>query len=280
MDKIVIRSMTRKDLDLAVEWAAAEGWNPGLHDADSFFVTDPEVFFMAWLGAEPVGCISAVAYDEHFGFIGFFIVKPAYRGHRVGPELGATAIRYLGARNIGQDGVEAKIKDYEHFGFKLAYNNIRFEGVSSPANPSAALIPINQVPFEQLAAFDDTCFPVPRRTFLSAWLRQTGSTGWAKADRGILKGFGIIRPCRKGFKVGPLFALDPISAKELLQTLTGRLPPGAPYYLDIPAPNTNAMALARDFGLAPVFKTARMYNQTIPPLPLDRIYGVTTFELG
>ncbi|HLA33082.1 MAG TPA: GNAT family N-acetyltransferase, partial [Pseudomonas sp.] len=29
--------MTRAEVDLAIDWAAAEGWNPGLHDADCFY---------------------------------------------------------------------------------------------------------------------------------------------------------------------------------------------------------------------------------------------------
>jgi hypothetical protein len=40
------------------------------------------------------------------------------------------------------------------------------------------------------------------------------------------------------------------------------------------------VALARDLGLAPAFETARMYTGPIPPLRLERVFGVTTFELG
>ncbi|MEQ8175876.1 MAG: hypothetical protein ABRQ26_12490 [Syntrophomonadaceae bacterium] len=35
----VIRSMNRSDLDIAVDWAAAEGWNPGLNDAECFYTS-------------------------------------------------------------------------------------------------------------------------------------------------------------------------------------------------------------------------------------------------
>jgi hypothetical protein len=28
------------------------------------------------------------------------------------------------------------------------------------------------------------------------------------------------------------------------------------------------------------FETARMYTKEVPPVPMDRFYGVTTFELG
>ena len=37
---VTVRRMKRNDLDLLVTWAAAEGWNPGLHDVDCFFTAD------------------------------------------------------------------------------------------------------------------------------------------------------------------------------------------------------------------------------------------------
>lgn len=49
-----IKTMIREQLDLAIDWAAAEGWNPGLHDAESFYVADPEGFFMGFLNDEPI----------------------------------------------------------------------------------------------------------------------------------------------------------------------------------------------------------------------------------
>lgn len=80
--------MTRPELDLAMEWAAAEGWNPGLRDADSFYQADPEGFILALLDGRPAGSVSAVRYGQDFGFIGLFIVKPEYRGGRLGIALG------------------------------------------------------------------------------------------------------------------------------------------------------------------------------------------------
>jgi len=65
-----VRRMRREEVRLAVEWAAEEGWNPGLHDAECFFETDPEGFFAGELNGMLMGSISAVAYDGHFGFAG------------------------------------------------------------------------------------------------------------------------------------------------------------------------------------------------------------------
>lgn len=76
---LAVREMTREEVDLAVEWAAAESWNPRLPDADSFFAADPNGFWLGTLDGEPIGCVSTVAYDERFGFLGFYIARYAGR---------------------------------------------------------------------------------------------------------------------------------------------------------------------------------------------------------
>src|SRR4051812_35473771 len=41
---LVIRAARRAELDLVVEWAAQEAWNPGLFDAECFYAADTDVF--------------------------------------------------------------------------------------------------------------------------------------------------------------------------------------------------------------------------------------------
>ena len=53
-DDYHIRAMTRDEVDVAVDWAAAEGWNPGLHDADCFYRADPQGFLVGLLDGEPI----------------------------------------------------------------------------------------------------------------------------------------------------------------------------------------------------------------------------------
>jgi len=48
----------------------------------------------------------------------------------------------------------------------------------------------------------------------------------------------------------------------------------------VPEPNAGGVRLAQRHGMAPVFGTARMYTKEIPDLPLDKCYGVTSFESG
>jgi len=39
---ITVRTMRREELDLAIDLATNEGWNPGLHEADVFWAADPQ----------------------------------------------------------------------------------------------------------------------------------------------------------------------------------------------------------------------------------------------
>ena len=94
-----------------------------------------------------------------------------------------------------------------------------------------------------------------------------------------MKGYGVLRACREGFKVGPLFADDEETADHLLSGLFARAP-DAPVFLDTPEANPAAVALAARYAMAPIFETARMYKNGIPEMRLDRCFGVTTFELG
>ncbi len=75
-----IRTMTRPEFDTAIEWAAAEGWNPGLHDAATFHGADPDGFLVGLIDGEPIASIFAVKYGATFAFIGGYIVKPEWRG--------------------------------------------------------------------------------------------------------------------------------------------------------------------------------------------------------
>ncbi len=277
--KFEIRSMTRTELNLAVDWAAKEGWNPGLYDADSFYQTDPQGFLIACLNDEPIGTISAVTYNDNFGFIGFYIVKPEFRGQGWGFKLWQAALNYLGnQRNIALDGVIAQQENYQKSGFKIAYRHIRYQGIGGGTMPDQ-VINLSDVPWEDLLAYDTQHFPAPRPVFLQSWIQQPESFALAIQQQNQLKGYGMIRLCRQGYKIGPLFADDPTLAELLLNGLMAKVP-AVPVFLDIPDINPAAKELVQKYSMQPVFETARMYTHQPPNLPLNQIFGVTTLELG
>jgi GNAT superfamily N-acetyltransferase len=269
--------MNRDEIDLAVEWAALEGWNPGLNDGESFYAADPNGFFLAEMDGEPAGCISAVAYDETFGFMGFYIVRPELREQGIGMALWQAAMEYMGQRVIGGDGVVDMLDKYALCGFRIAHRNARFEGKGRAS--SSRFADLSEVPFADLVAYDRRFFPAPRIPFLKSWIKQTGSRGCAVVAGGRLVGYGVIRPCRRGFKIAPLFADTPDIAEALYVSLAS-FAGEAPVFLDIPVCNQAARQLVERQAMTLVFETARIYRGTPPALPLDHIYGITSFELG
>jgi len=273
-----IRRMRRDEVDLAIEWAAAEGWNPGLHDAECFHAADPDGFLIAYLGKQAIGCISVVAYDAAFAFLGLYIVRPEFRGRGWGLKLWQAGMRQLENRNVGLDGVIAQQDNYRKSGFHLEYRNIRYMGTGG--QPSATgLTGLSEVAFDELLAYDSAIFPVPRESFLRCWVRQPQAAGYARLRNGRLAGYGLIRQCRQGYKIGPLFADDSAIADDLFRMLAAQTA-GAAVYLDAPECNAAALELAQRYGMQKVFETARMYTGQAPAVPIERVFGVTTFELG
>lgn len=277
----VIKTMRRPDIDIAIRWASLEGWNPGLNDAEAFYNADPSGFFGGFVSGVQVACVSSIAYDSSFGFLGLYIVKPGYRGRGFGKKIWEKALEYLGDRNIGLDGVVSMQEDYEKYDFRFAYRNLRFEGsLASSSKYSENLVNLKNLETgNKIAEYDSQMFPARRDNFISRWVRQKGSKALGYLVEDKLVGYGVLRPCVTGFKIGPLFADSRGIAQELLFGLASYAGSDR-IYIDIPEPNQLALDLVKRSGMKKIFETVRMYNRTIPNLPLDRIYGVTTLELG
>ncbi|NQW00179.1 MAG: GNAT family N-acetyltransferase [Rhodospirillales bacterium] len=286
MSDLLIRSVSADEFAVALAWAAAEGWNPGLDDMRAFHAADPEGFLMGLMDGQPVSSISVVRYGDSFGFLGFYIVQPAWRGHGYGMATWQAGLHHLGARTIGLDGVVDQQDNYKKSGFVYAGRNVRYSGVPAvdPATPlSPDIRTMQAADLTALEAYERNLFPARRRAFLEAWTvpgpDEKRVTKIAVTD-GRVRGYGTIRACRAGHKIGPLFAADEKTATSLFIALCRTTSGSDEISLDPPDANGPAVALARRFGLHPVFETARMYKGEAPVLALDHIYGLTTFELG
>src|SRR4051812_36531220 len=181
-DSLIIRPMRPDEISLAIDWAAAEGWNPGLSDVACFAVVDPQGFLVAEREGVPVATVSCVNYDDRFAFLGFYIVRPELRGRGYGLRLWCAAMAHAGSRVVGLDGVVAQQENYRKSGFSFAYANIRYGGRLG-ARPTTAgqatLLALHDVPLADVELSDLSVFPAPRRTFLKAWIGTAGHVGRA-----------------------------------------------------------------------------------------------------
>ena len=225
-----------------------------------------------------IGSVSIVRYDENFMFGGLYIVHPDYREMGIGRAVYDFVMKFAEGYNLGIDGVFAMQPMYQKSGFIFAYRNIRFEGVGE-GTVDKTLTPLREVPFPRILAYDSMFFPAVREGFLKHFIYQPDCKGYASIENGSLSGYGFIRKCFNGYKIGPLFAGNPQIAEKIYSSLSA-FAEGMPVFLDVPEPNASAMALAKKHGMTEVFGTARMYTREIPKLPIPQIFGVTTFELG
>ena len=272
--------MSGADLTLAIEWARAEGWNPGRRDADAFYPADPLGFLAGTLDGRMIASISAVRYGAEYGFIGFYIVAREWRGRGFGTRLWQAAMQRLeNVACIGLDGVLKEEVSYRKSGFVTAYRNRRYGGRAPASTADAAVTDARTVPFADLAALDRALFPARRDAFLEPWIALDGHRALAMAVDGKLVGFGVARPCVQGFKIGPLYADARTTAERLLRALCAGMGE-EPVFLDVPEVNRPAVAFAESLGWTVSFETVRMYRGSAPAVDLKRLYGVTTFELG
>jgi GNAT superfamily N-acetyltransferase len=306
-----LRPMRREEFDVLVEWAAAEGWNPGRHDAETFWCADPEGFVAVELDGALAAGGSIVSYGGLYGFMGFFIVRPDLRGRGIGRRLWHERKRLLRARlqpgaPIGMDGVFAMQHFYAAGGFVVEHRELRFEAASGrprsaqcPAarsshddaadsiHPDASRRSANPIAItrigadlmDQAIAYDAPLFPAPRADFMRRWLAQPDALPIAAMDGGTIAGLAVARPAQTGMRIGPLFA-DTARVAEALLTHVLDEYAGMPVHLDVPGCNSAAMALVARFGMREIFGCAKMTLGTPPQLPWPRIYGVTSFELG
>lgn len=281
-EELVIRKMYPDEVrDIAIEWAALEGWNPGLHDAKCFYEADPDGFLVGLINNEPVACISLVRYNEKFSFLGFYIVKPEFRGKGLGIRLWNHAISENHSDNTGLDGVIAQQKNYVKSGFKLFCRNIRYEGISKHLSGSYKnIFTADKISFENICKYDLQVFPAARERFLKCWLNQPASFALVSVEDDELTGYGMIRRCRSGYKIGPLFADNEKIAQELFSSLLQKIPADSIFYFDVPETNHDSVVIAERAGMVKVFETARMYTGESPDIDNQKVFGVTTFELG
>lgn len=281
---IVFKKLQKNEVKTLVQWAKREGWNPGNDDYKAFWNADPDGFYGFFLAEKLIAAGTIISYNGAFGFMGLFIVLPEYRGHGLGKKLwylrrDLLLDRLKSNATIGMDGVVAMQPFYEKGGFKIAFKDERYGCLGQKLSISNLISKIENADFDQIAHYDRQCFGFDRKDFLKSWINLPNSYAYKYTKNKKLLGFTVLRKVDSGYKIGPLFADDGEVAEELYKACLNSVL-GEYVYLDIPVVNNGAVALVNKYKAEYVFECARMYYQNIPELPVNKIFGITTFELG
>ena len=271
------RTMSLEELRTVLDWAADEGWNPGLDDAEAFHAADPEGFFIALDGGAPVAAISVVNHSDVFAFLGLYLCRPDYRGRGIGFRLWQTAIAHAGDRTIGLDGVPDQQENYARSGFVHAGGTTRYSGrVSGQVERMMRGAKRDEIP--GLVSLEAAASGHQKPAYLTPWFKggDTRAT-YVLGDKNLTRGFATIRRCRAGAKIGPLISDDPDIAERMIRHLAAEFCPDI--MIDIPSSSASLDSLCQSLGLEPGFQTARMYRGTMLQ-PGSPVYAVATLELG
>ena len=274
---MTLRQMTLGDLECVLDWAADEGWNPGLGDAVAFRAADPEGFFLAERDGRLAAAISVVNHDPDNAFLGLYICHPDFRGQGIGLALWTHALRHAGGRSVGLDGVPAQQANYARAGFVATGSTLRMEGAAWVPDASLRL----SEPGDAVAmlALDRAALGHARPDFLSGWITQTPTrrTVVAEGPDGPI-GFATARLCRSGGKIGPVIAPDTATALALAASAARALDLDR-IAVDVPQQNAALLDALTAAGFVETFRTARMVRGT-PPVPSASLQAVATLELG
>lgn len=279
--RTTLRPLTLPEVETLLDWAGAEGWNPGLADAQAFHAADPFGFIGCLVDEELAAGISAIRYGESFGFIGLYIASPAHRGQGYGRRVWDAGMQHLGNRTIGLDGVPEQQANYRSIGFIPAYETHRWSGTIEAEMPAEVTTfepdPASSL-FSAILSYDRAMFPDDRSAFLTAWVSPPRISKVMVRD-GRIVGYTVCRQCLEGWKIGPLFA-DTLGDAELLLRACAVEAPGAQLQIDVPDMQPDFTARLQDLGFSQGFTTARMYRGETPQIHMDKVFGITTLELG
>ncbi|KUF10750.1 GNAT family N-acetyltransferase [Pseudoponticoccus marisrubri] len=271
------RTATLAEVAQMLDWAAEEGWNPGLDDAGAFPAADPEGFFVAEIDGSPVAAISVVNHSDSFAFLGLYLCQPAFRGRGIGLALWRHALAHAGDRSIGLDGVPAQQANYARSGFDLVSRTQRLSGRFAP---EALTLPLaGPGDLAALDRLDRVANGVTRPRFLRAWLTNGPTRKTVILREGAtITGFATARACQQGCKIGPIIAPGPSEASLLARQAAAALEQ-AEVTIDIPETGKSFAQMLQGAGFEQGFETARMVRGRVPKAG-PQLQAVATLELG
>lgn len=274
-----VRRMSLAELHQIIDWAAEEGWNPGLEDAAAFYAADPDGFFLNEVNGRPVAAVSVVNHSDKFAFLGLYLCRPEFRGLGYGLEVWRAGVAHAGNRCIGLDGVPDQQANYAQSGFSRQGRTVRYRGIVE-RRLEVAIRPASGADISAIYAQDTAANGFCRIDFAAAWFQQT------KTRQTLLLGqdeatcaFATYRMCREGVKIGPLHADTADRVKALLASVPEPFGDG-PIMIDVPESAELLTKLLKEMGFEPIFETARMYTTTPQCGSKPPYFSIASMELG
>lgn len=256
-----IRTMSGNDIASALRLCRAAGWNQIHADWQRLLQYNPAGCFVACRDGNLIGTVTTTGYGRELGWIGMMLVDPRFRRQGIATALISRSVNHLKSRHIrciSLDATPEGERVYRNLGFEPEWTFHRWsrEGsaVATQSHPTqtSSHLPKHLVELDRLAFGAD-------RSELLKLLNQTSSAHVTQ------DGYGLLRPGHLASCLGPVSARTPEVAEALIAILCRRT--DRTIFWDIPAPNEEAVRIARSMGFSPVRDLTRMSLAGTYPRP-------------
>lgn len=271
------------------QWCINEGWNLGISDSETYYNIDPSGHFIL-KSDEIMASISLIKHSNHFFTLGPFIVKPSYRQQGVGVVLWDYALARMKdeAPNalIALYAVASQVTRYQKSGFIKQFVNQRWYLKPSELNVPLhqQCVPITPENIRAVSLYDEHHYFTNREFIFTDMLKKPNIKGLAYMVDNKIKGFGIIRPCVHGFRLGTLVADSKNIAESLILCLQN-YSKGEPVFIDVPEQNLEGISCMTALNAVrkPQEDTVTMIKGTLEPYHKDiwnTHFGLLSLEIG
>jgi GNAT superfamily N-acetyltransferase len=287
-DNFVISEASRSEGHTILSMLAdAEGWRVCFESIDSWLASDPQMFFIGRLNGEHIAHVSAIRYEENYGFIGCFWVRKDHRGKGFGVRMFRHALQHLEGCNIGISAVLNQVQNYQKSGFIPFSSDTRFIGkaatVSVPTSHSSHIIPYNETLLEAIAVYDRQVFPSVRKAFLREYFQMSNSFTRVYVENGNIRGYSVLHRVYQSYEIGPCFADNQKIAKALIASLVNCLPENTTFGVNIQEENPEISQFVTElseYRLEVWMQLKRMYTVEPPKIDVTKLWIPTGFTTG
>jgi GNAT superfamily N-acetyltransferase len=261
--------------------AEIEGWRVCLEASDAWLAVDPDCFFIGRLGGAHIAHVSAVRYEEGYGFIGCFWVRADHRSRGFGLRIFRRALAHLAGCNVGISGVLRAVRSYARSGFAPHSDDARFVGRICPCRPRTR--PRTARRCSTRSPRTTASFSRPPGARCSRAGSRSASAARVYVDGGAVRGYAVLHPVHNSHEIGPCFADTREIARALLIALVNQLPEGATFGVNVQGENPEGEAFVRDlpeFRLELFMQLKRMYTAGPPNIDVTKLWCPTGFTAG
>ncbi|VDI63939.1 Hypothetical predicted protein [Mytilus galloprovincialis] len=281
-----IRPMRRSDIQGLYELLAENKWNMEKSYLECVFNTDPTgLVVVVKDDGEIIGHNGILAHSETIASSGMNIVKEGYRELGIGQKLFRRVMDVMAERNVGGTALSNRISFYHQFGWKIqsftlhySMGKVNKSFISEVPSGDFEVVPLKDVNFKDVVAYDTELHTVPRPVYLTQWALHSSANGYVALKSGRVVGYGVLRPADVGHKMFPLFADDPILAKALFCHLASHIPEGEDLIFVHPIENELSNQFVAANELTSYLSMTRLYNKWNIEVDINRVYSTSSTE--